>query len=98
MRYGLMGQLEGVVTETKNGSNAVTDRTQVEYRYDNSGLRFLAIDSSDSNLSTAAVDRVENGRMTMTGYGQTIIETTKNAAGQATKHRAENYCRFFIVA
>jgi RHS repeat-associated protein len=97
-KYGLMGQLEGVITETKNGTNAVTARTQVEYRYDTSGLRFVAIDSSDSNLATPVIDRVENGRteylldhMTMTGYGQTIIETLKNAAGQATKRTSYTF-------
>ena len=91
MKYGLMGQLEGVITETKNGAT-VTARTQVEYRYDNSGLRFLAIDSTDSNLTTLGIERIENGRteylldhMNFTGYGQTIIETVKNEFGQATK-------------
>ena len=91
MKYGLMGQLEGVTTETKSGAT-VTARTQVEYRYDNSGLRFVAIDSTDSNLLTPGIERIENGRTeylldhaNMTGYGQTIIETVKNASGQATK-------------
>ena len=92
MSYGLTGQLERVITETKNGSNVVTARTQVEYRYDASGLRCVAVDSSDSNLATTGIERVENGRTeylldhnNATGYGQTLIETVKNAAGQATQ-------------
>ena len=92
MSYGLTGQLERVITETKNGSNVVTARTQVEYRYDASGLRCVAVDSSDSNLTTTGIERVENGRTeylldhnNATGYGQTVIETVKNSAGQATQ-------------
>ena len=51
MSYSLKGQLAGVITETKNGTNVVTARTQVEYRYDTANFRFIAIDSTDSNLT-----------------------------------------------
>ncbi|MFN9433819.1 MAG: RHS repeat domain-containing protein [Planctomycetota bacterium] len=92
MSYGLGGQLERVITTTQNGSGTVTARTQVEYRYDTQGIRFIAIDSTDSNLSTTGIERIENGRTeylidraNFTGYQQTILETVTNAAGQATK-------------
>jgi RHS repeat-associated protein len=98
MSYGLSGQLENVVTTTSNGSGVVSARTQVEYRYDNTGVRFIAIESSDSTPSTVQFDRVENGRteylidhMNMTGYQQTILETVKNPSGQATKRTSYTF-------
>jgi RHS repeat-associated protein len=77
---------------TRSSSNVVQSRTRINYRYDTSRIRFIAIDSFDNNLSTTAFDAQANGRIeylidhaNMTGYGQTIIETEFNATGQATK-------------
>jgi RHS repeat-associated protein len=98
MSYGLGGQLERVITTTQNGSGTVTARTQVEYRYDPTGIRFIAIDSTDSNLGTPGIERIENGRTeylidraNFTGYQQTILETVKNAAGQANKRTSYTF-------
>ncbi len=52
MSYGLTGQLSRVVTETKDGSGNVSARTAVDYRYENSGLRFIAVDYTDTVPST----------------------------------------------
>ncbi|MFN6164524.1 MAG: RHS repeat-associated core domain-containing protein, partial [Planctomycetota bacterium] len=92
MSYGLGGQLERVVTTTSNGSGTVTGRSRVDYRYTPQGIRTISIDWNDANLdgTFAAGDRtgsveylIENANFT--GYQQTILEVTKNAAGQATK-------------
>jgi RHS repeat-associated protein len=92
MTYGPGDQLSGVVTETKDGSGNVSARTQVEYRYDPTGVRFIATDSTDSSPSSPTFDRAENGKVeytidhaNMTGYQQTILETHKNGSGQSTK-------------
>ncbi len=98
LSYGLGGQLERVVTTNSNGSGVVSARSQVEYGYDNTGVRFIAIESTDSSPSTPAFDRVENGRTeylidhaSLTGYQQTIIETVKNAAGQSTRRTSYTF-------
>ncbi|MFN9433571.1 MAG: hypothetical protein ACK6DC_01365, partial [Planctomycetota bacterium] len=92
MSYGLAGQLERVMTTTINGSGAVTGRTRVDYRYNPQGIRTISVDWTDANLdgTFAAGERtgsveylIENSNFT--GYQQTILETVKNAAGQATK-------------
>jgi RHS repeat-associated protein len=92
MSYGLAGQLERVVTTTSNGSGTVTGRTRVDYRYTPQGIRTISVDWTDANLdgTFAAGERtgsveylIENANFT--GYQQTILETVKNAAGQATK-------------
>jgi RHS repeat-associated protein len=92
MSYGLAGQLERVMTTTINGSGAVTGRTRVDYRYNPQGIRTISVDWNDANLdgTFAAGERtgsveylIENSNFT--GYQQTILETVKNHAGQATK-------------
>jgi RHS repeat-associated protein len=90
--YGLSGQLERVVSTTLDADGAITGRTRVDYRYNPQGIRFIAVDWNDANLdgTFAAGERtgsveylIENANFT--GYQQTILETVKNAAGQATK-------------
>ena len=90
--YNLQGYLASAITETKNGSNAVTSRTQVEYQYDPLGIRRLSMESTDSNLATPAFDKVVGNKTeylidhtNMTGYAQTVIETTKNSSDQVIK-------------
>ncbi len=98
MSYGLGGQLERVVTTTSNGSGVVTGRTRVDYRYTPQGIRTISVDWTDANLdgTFAAGERtgsieylIENANFT--GYQQTILETVKNAAGQATKRTTYTY-------
>jgi RHS repeat-associated protein len=98
MAYGLTGQLEQVTTTTSNGSGTVTARTRVDYRYDISNIRFIAIESNDSNLATPAFDSVTAGRTeylidhaTNTGYGQTILETKYNASNQAVQRTSYTF-------
>jgi len=64
----------------------------VDYRYTPQGIRTISVDWTDANLdgTFAAGERtgsveylIENANFT--GYQQTILETVKNAAGQATK-------------
>lgn len=89
MFYGLRGQLEKVVTTTSDGSDTVTGRTQVEYRYDPRGIRFIATDyvynfqASDFELRSSTEYLIDHHNFT--GYAQTILETSKNAEGQITK-------------
>jgi RHS repeat-associated protein len=92
MSYGLSGQLERVVTTTQNGSGTVTGRSRVDYRSNTQGIRTISVDWNDANLdgTFAAGERtgsveylIDNANFT--GYQQTILEVTKNAAGQATK-------------
>jgi RHS repeat-associated protein len=98
MSYGLGGQLERVVTTTQNGSGTVTGRTRVDYRYTPQGIRTISVDWTDANLdgTFAAGERtgsveylIENANFT--GYQQTILEVTKNAAGQATKRTSYTF-------
>jgi RHS repeat-associated protein len=98
MSYGLSGQLERVVTTTQNGSGVVTGRTRVDYRYTPQGIRTISVDWNDANLdgTFAAGERtgsveylIENSNFT--GYQQTILETVKNAAGQATKRTSYTF-------
>ncbi|MFN9434629.1 MAG: RHS repeat-associated core domain-containing protein, partial [Planctomycetota bacterium] len=98
MSYGLGGQLERVVTTTSNGSGVVTGRTRVDYRYNPQGIRTISVDWTDANLdgTFAAGERtgsveylIENANFT--GYQQTILETVKNAAGQATKRTSYTF-------
>ena len=88
MSYGLMGQLEKVVITTSSSGN-VTARTQVEYRYDKHGIRFIAtdyaFDPQTSNVQLQASTEYLIDHNNFTGYAQTILETVKNAAGQPTK-------------
>ena len=81
-----------VVSTTQNGSGTVTGRSRVDYRYTPQGIRTISVDWTDANLdgTFAAGERtgsveylIENANFT--GYQQTILETVKNAAGQATK-------------
>ncbi len=37
--YGLTGQLEKVITETRNSSNALLTRSRVDYRYDTMAVK-----------------------------------------------------------
>ncbi|MFN9437388.1 MAG: RHS repeat-associated core domain-containing protein, partial [Planctomycetota bacterium] len=92
MSYGLAGQLERVVTTTSNGSGTVTGRTRVDYRYTPQGIRTISVDWTDANLDGTFVSGERTGSVeylienaNFTGYQQTILETVKNAAGQATK-------------
>ena len=98
MSYGLAGQLERVITTTSNGSGVVTGRARVDYRYTPQGIRTISIDWTDANLdgTFAAGERtgsveylIDNANFT--GYQQTILETVKNAAGQATKRTSYTY-------
>jgi RHS repeat-associated protein len=98
MSYGLGGQLERVVTTTQNGSGTVTGRTRVDYRYTPQGIRTISVDWTDANLdgTFAAGERtgsieylIDNANFT--GYQQTILETVKNAAGQATKRTSYTF-------
>jgi RHS repeat-associated protein len=98
MSYGLGGQLERVVTTTSNGSGTVTGRSRVDYRYNPQGIRTISVDWTDANLdgTFAAGERtgsveylIENANFT--GYQQTILETVKNAAGQATKRTSYTF-------
>lgn len=88
MSYSLTGQLEKVVTTTSISGN-VTARTQVEYRYDEHGIRFIATDyafdpqTSNFQLQTSTEYLIDHNNFT--GYAQAILETVKNAAGQTTK-------------
>jgi RHS repeat-associated protein len=89
--YGLVGQLERVTTTT-SGTSGVQSRERVEYRYNASGIRMIAIDSVDSNLATADFDSQLTGRVEYlieqsnpTGYAQTVIETKYNSNNQATE-------------
>ncbi|XZE20921.1 putative Ig domain-containing protein [Pirellulaceae bacterium SH449] len=89
MSYGLKGQLERVVTTTSDGSDTFTGRTQVEYRYDPRGIRFIATDYS-YDLQTSSFELQGSTEYLIdhhnfTGYAQTVLETSKNAEGQTTK-------------
>ena len=96
MSYALGGQLEKVVTTTSDGSGRPTSRAQVQYRYDTSGMRFIAINST-APVQNADAWSVETSteylidRANMTGYEQTLIETVKNAAGQTTKRTSYTF-------
>ncbi|MFN7875567.1 MAG: RHS repeat-associated core domain-containing protein [Pirellula sp.] len=90
--YTLPGMLSRVVTENKNGSNVVTSRTRVDYDYTSTGIRSLSVDWNDANLNNSFATSERTGSVEYlvdstnhTGYAQTIVETTKNAAGVATK-------------
>ena len=90
--YGLGGQLEKVVTTTFGSNDAVLERTRVDYRYDPQGIRFISVDWKDANLNgefsagerTGSVEYVIE-HANHTGHQQTILETYKNADGQAIK-------------
>jgi RHS repeat-associated protein len=80
------------VTATTSGTSGVQSRERVEYRYNASGIRMIAIDSVDSNLATADFDSQLTGRVEYlieqsnpTGYAQTVIETKYNSNNQATE-------------
>jgi YD repeat-containing protein len=92
MSYGLSGQLERVVTTTQNGSGTVTGRSRVDYRSNTQGIRTISVDWNDANLdgTFAAGERTGSieyliDNTNFTRYQQTILEVTRNAAGQATK-------------
>ena len=95
MNYGVSGQLERIITTTQDGSGQITDRKQVEYRYDPQGIRFIASDyiynlqTSNFLLQTSTEYLIDHANFT--GYQQTIIETTKNASGQTTKRTSYTY-------
>ncbi len=95
MSYGLSGQLERVMTTTQDGNGQTTDHKQVEYRYDPQGIRFIASDyayndqTATFTLATSTEYLIDHANFT--GYQQTIIETTKNAAGQTTKRISYTY-------
>ncbi len=96
--YTLPGMLSRVVTENKNGSNVVTSRTRVDYDYTSTGIRSLSVDWNDANLNNSFATSERTGSVEYlvdstnhTGYAQTIVETTKNAAGVATKRIVYTY-------
>ncbi|MFN7841616.1 MAG: RHS repeat-associated core domain-containing protein, partial [Pirellula sp.] len=96
--YTLPGMLSRVVTENKNGSNVVTSRTRVDYDYTSTGIRSLSVDWNDANLNNSFATSEKTGSVEYlvdstnhTGYAQTIVETTKNAAGVATKRIVYTY-------
>ncbi len=96
MSYALGGQLENVMTTTLDGSGTITSRNQVQYRYDTSGMRFIVTDSSappqtPDAWSVQSSTEYLIDRANMTGYEQTIIETVKNATGQATKRTSTTF-------
>ena len=96
--YNVQGMLASVVTENRNASNAVTSRTKVDYGYTTQGIRSVSVDWGDSNLNgtfemgekTGSTEYLIDGN-NHTGYAQTIAETTKNAAGLATKRIVYTY-------
>lgn len=96
MSYALGGQLENVFTTTLDGSGTITSRNQVQYRYDTTGMRFIATASS-APIQTPDAWTVQSSteylidRANMTGYEQTVIETVKNAAGQPTKRTTTTF-------
>ena len=90
--YNLQGQASSVVLETKNGSNVVTGRTRVDYQYRPECLRTVSIDWNDANLDGTFAAGEKTGTTeylvepnNFTGYGQTLVETTKNYSGVITK-------------
>ncbi|MFO0384805.1 MAG: RHS repeat-associated core domain-containing protein, partial [Pirellula sp.] len=96
--YTLPGMLSQVVTENKNGSNVVTSRTRVDYDYTSTGIRSLSVDWNDANLNNSFATSERTGSVEYlvdsvnhTGYAQTIVETTKNAAGVAPKRIVYTY-------
>lgn len=96
MSYALGGQLEKVITSTLDGSGTLTSRNQIQYRYDPSGIRFIAIDSSAPPQSPDAWSVQSStefliDRANMTGYAQSIIETLKIGSGQTTKRTSYTF-------
>ncbi len=95
LSYGLSGQLERVITTTRDGAGQLTNRGQVDYRYDPQGIRFIASDYSydvpTSSFTLQSSTEYLIDRSNFTGYQQAIIETTKNAAGQTTKRVSYTY-------
>ena len=84
-----MGQLEQVSTTNKDSLGTITSADRVSYRYDASNLRFIATrENFDTNTSTfvlAGSTEYLVDHQNFTGYGQTVIETEFNSAGQAIK-------------
>lgn len=85
--YNLQGRLSSVVMTTNSGP-----RTLVDYTYDSSSIRISATEYSDINNS-GTFEPSERSKTTNylidhnnhTGYAQTLVETTTNAAGQGLK-------------
>ena len=91
--YNLQGRLSSVVTTPSSGP-----QTRVDYEYDSTSIRISATDYSDGD-NNGTIEPSERSSVTEylvdhnnhTGYAQTIIETTKNAAGQRTKRIAYTF-------
>ena len=85
--YNLQGRLASVTATPNAGS-----KTRVDYQYDSDGIRISATEYSDSN-NNGTIESNERTTTTEyqidhnnhTGYAQTIVETTRNAAGQRIK-------------
>ncbi len=85
--YDLQGRLASVVTTPVSGA-----KTRVEYGYDSNSIRISATEFADANGDNAfsASEQTSTTEYLIddsnfTGYAQTIVETSKNAAGQPTK-------------
>jgi RHS repeat-associated protein len=96
MAYDLQGQLASVVNETYNAQGQLTWRNRVSYEYNPEGIRFLAVEATDSNLDGTFSPNETTGSTeylidmnNITGLSQTLMETEKNAAGQPI--RRESY-------
>ncbi len=91
--YDLQGRLASVVTTPASGA-----KTRVDYRYDSNSIRISATEFTDANGNGvfSASEKTSTteyliDHSNFTGYAQTIVETTKNAAGQATKRIAYTF-------
>jgi RHS repeat-associated protein len=90
--YDLQGRLASAITESFDVAGVVSGREQISYRYDIDGLRITAHEATDSNLD-GVFSAGEQGERTeylidsqnVSGYSQTLVETTFNATGQAIK-------------
>jgi RHS repeat-associated protein len=104
MRYGLMGQLESAITERLDATGTVQSRNQIEYRYGPQGLRYLSVESNDSQLATSSFDRSEIGHVayvieasSLTGFGQSILETEFDASGVAIRRTSYTFGKDLIT-
>jgi RHS repeat-associated protein len=81
--YGLAGQLASVATVTRDSVDNLLSDKSVGYRYDLSGIRIIANDFNGGSPAGSVEYLIDHSNMT--GYAQTIIETSRNASGQATQ-------------
>ncbi|MFK7738565.1 MAG: hypothetical protein AB8B50_21250 [Pirellulaceae bacterium] len=91
--YDLQGRLAAVTTTPATGI-----QSQVVYEYGSSGIRISAAEYEDTNSdgvfeSSELVQTTEYliDQRNHTGYAQTIVETTKDSAGQIVKRVAYTF-------